>query len=279
MASAAGGGLRALRRLAAPPSASSAPQHPVLRAPSTSLPSLSLPHDRQQLGAAAASALGVDSEGALLAILSGGSASGGVDLAAREAAAASAALCAPLLAAAERGDFGPALGALQQQAAATSSLPSALATARLGGAQLTLLHYAAAAAHAPLVQALLGAGAHAGARSAQPAGLTPLHSAASAACGEPQQRALTVACLAAAGGDVNATDGEFAQTPLHLAAAKGCSSVVEALLASGARAAAVDRFGDTPAALAEDAGFPQLQALLVEWEGRQAAGEGAAGRQ
>ena len=291
---AAGGGLRALRRIAAasaPPSAQSLP--PALRQPSTAPPpSLALPQDRAHLGASTASALGVDGEGALLDVLygSGGSsgagrggsygAAGSGDPSDLKAVGAAAALCASLLASAERGDFARAQGAL---ASATPALARGIVSARLGGAQLSLLHYAAAAGQGALVQALLAAGADARAASSPPARLTPLHSAAAAAASNAASTAAftaapcaasgasssdadeargIIAALAAAGADVNAVDGEFAQAPLHLAAARGAAGAVEALLAAGARADARDRFGDTPADLAEDAGFAHLAQRL-----------------
>ena len=295
---AAGGGLRALRRIAAasaPPSAQSL--LPALRQPSTAPPpSLALPQDRAHLGASTASALGVDGEGALLDVLfgSGGSSGAGVggsygaplsgdpsDASGsggdQQAVGAAAALCASLLASAERGDFARAQGAL---ASATPALARGIVSARLGGAQFSLLHYAAAAGQGALVRALLAAGADARAASSPPARLTPLHSAAAAAAStvapssasgasssaDDEARGI-IAALAAAGADVNAVDGEFAQAPLHLAAARGAAGAVEALLAAGARADARDRFGDTPAELAEDAGFAHLAQRLKGAEG------------
>ena len=164
------------------------------------------------------------------------------------------------------------------------------------GAQLTLLHYAAAACALPLMEALLGAGASARAQAAPPSRLTPLHSAVSSARTAPAApaksssagsggdgggggsggevgafRARAVALLASAGAEVDGVDGEFSQTPLHLAAANGFSEAAEALLAAGARAATRDRFGDTPAALAEDAGHAALAARLAQAEAEQQA--------
>lgn len=212
------------------------------------------------MGAATSSALGFDAEGVLLDILEGGSSvacSGGDGGDGGVAAAAAAAL----VSAAERGDWAD----VSAQLAA-----GAPATARLGGEQRTALHYAAAAGQPDVVAALLRAGADAGARCAGVAALTPLHAAADAplAAGADdalQQRATlaaVVALLCAAGAPCDVADGEFLQAPLHLAAKRGHAGVVEELLRAGARAHGEDRFGDTPADLAEDAGWGDLAAAL-----------------
>lgn len=240
--------MRALRRLAN--SASSGAPAPLPPAAARVAPPFSA-SERAGMGAATSTVLGFDAEGVLLDILEGVNGGDVGDPAA-----------AQLVACAERGDWASVRALLSSGAA-----PSA----RLGGEQRTALHYAAAAGQPEVVVALLGAGADAGARCVGAAALTPLHAAADAqptGCGGAacaQQRAAlaaVVALLCAAGAPCNAADGEFLQVPLHLAARRGHAGAAAELLRAGALARVEDRFGDTPADLAEDAGWADLAATL-----------------
>lgn len=241
------------------------PHHPTTSSldapfrPSTAPPpSLPLPSDRVGMSQSTRSALGVDAEGALLAIFAeSGGGGGGVlnptSLGDTHVTPHPNRLA--LVMAAERGEFSALLAMLSGEERA-GLVAAGCVNARLGGAGRSALYYAAKAGEEGAVVALLGAGADPKGASAPPSLLTPLHAfAEGGGVGQPPG---IVTALCAAGGDVNARDGEFQQTPLHLAALKGGEmvgvGVVAALLACGADKGAKDRFGDTPLDLARDAG-------------------------
>ena len=107
-------------------------------------------------------------------------------------------------------------------------------TTRLGG--YTPLHLASHRGLSAAVQALLRAGANAGAMATT--GVTPLHMAAEA--GEPA----TVTALIEAGSDVDVRDGYRGRTPLMFASSAGHLHAVEILLAAGADPAATTEVVD-----------------------------------
>ncbi|GFR44765.1 hypothetical protein Agub_g6096, partial [Astrephomene gubernaculifera] len=140
-----------------------------------------------------------------------------------------------LFAAAEAGD----LAKLQQALAAGAPVDAR------NSEGCAALHLAAAAGHAPLVRALLAAGAKSERRREEDE-RTALHLAA-------EEGHLEVVCALLAGGaDVAATDIDLS-TPLHLAAHFGDAPVVEALLHAGAQPTARNHAGQTPLLVAAEA--------------------------
>ncbi len=137
--------------------------------------------------------------------------------------------------AAERGDSAMAAFLLGRKASVT-------ATTRVGA--FTPLHVAAQGGHAPVVRALLRGGADAGATTTD--GITTLHLAAMGGSAE------VIRTLAKAGAPVNATDAAWGQTPLMVAAARGRTDAVRALLALGADHAVRARTMDPLASAAMD---------------------------
>ncbi|KAI7846489.1 hypothetical protein COHA_000024 [Chlorella ohadii] len=139
----------------------------------------------------------------------------------------------------------------------------------------TALHAAAAKGHASVVAVLLAAGADVHARSAD--GMTPLHSA----CGS-RDPAACVTLLLRAGADPRAvTSKQHGRlTPLHLVAANSfeCDASAEAaLVAAGARTAALTANKETPLSLAAAHGRGPSVAFLLQqgadvnqasWDGR-----------
>jgi ankyrin repeat protein len=116
------------------------------------------------------------------------------------------------------------------------------------------LHHAAAADCAPLVTALLAAGADSGRETSSGA---PLHWAAGeGACA-------AAAALLAAGADANAVDAD-GMPPLLLAVVSGHAALVETLLSAGAdaRAAALPG-GATVLHVAADVGDARIVAALL----------------
>jgi ankyrin repeat protein len=133
----------------------------------------------------------------------------------------------------------------------------------------TPLHVAAEAGSAPVVVALLEAGADPGATTS--AGVTALHLAAMSGS------AAAVAALLDRGAAVNAREPAWSQTPLMLAAARGRTAAVKLLLERGADHAATARTFDVLAAAAQDrqarAKRNQVLAALREAEGATARAE------
>ena len=126
----------------------------------------------------------------------------------------------------------------------------------------TALHAAAAKGHASVVAVLLAAGADVHARSAD--GMTQLHSA----CGS-RDPAACVTLLLRAGADPRAvTSKQHGRlTPLHLVAANSfeCDASAEAaLVAAGARTAALTANKETPLSLAAAHGRGPSVAFLLQ---------------
>jgi uncharacterized protein len=121
----------------------------------------------------------------------------------------------------------------------------------------TPLHLAAFFGHTPTVEELLTQGADVHARSRNALANTPLHTAIAGRSGLP-----ALDLLFAHGANPNAL-AAGGLTPLHLAAARGDSSLVEALLLQGAsRGAQMENFS-TPAELAARQGHTALAARLA----------------
>ncbi len=247
----AGSGLRALRRLTAAASADTSTARaapPVFTSGSVSLAS-----DRGRTAWATTSALGVDADGSLLAAL-GVRGLGIVDSGKAAAAAAAAAA----------GDWPAVFAAIEDGADVNGAV---------GGEARTALHYASASGRPDVVHALLAAGADARACTAAPTLSTPLHSAASATPPADADADAWGAALAEiavmlidASADVAAREGDSGATALHCAAARDYQAVVSALLSAGADASLRDRFGDTAADIADDAGHAELARALANQE-------------
>ncbi len=116
------------------------------------------------------------------------------------------------------------------------------ATTRVGG--FTPLHVATEAGSAPVVQALLAGGADA--KALTTTGVSSLHLAALSG------NAVVIAALLKAGADVNAQEPGWGQTPLMLAAGRGRTGAVKALLAAGAKPTIAAKAVDIMAAAAQD---------------------------
>jgi len=225
-----------------------------------------LPSDREGIGISTSNALGIDAEGELLKIFgNGGDFVGhGDDFTLSEEEGTRWSLSSPtpplrIVQAAELGDF----EIITKQLTGVERdglIAQGCVNARLGAAQMSALHYAARKGAMSTVILLLEAGADPRAACSPPSLLTPLHAAADATLGEHSEEELegVVTALCEAGGDVNAREGEFQQTPLHLAALRGHGLVVRALLQHGADSGALDRFGDAPYDLAIDGGFKEI---------------------
>jgi ankyrin repeat protein len=116
----------------------------------------------------------------------------------------------------------------------------------------TALHIAAAAYRPDLCRRLIEGGAAVAAKTRR--GWTPLHHAADSHPNlpwwDPNRQAQTIAALADAGADPNATDGN-GTTPLHRAIRTRGAAAVAALLQAGADPAAKTRNGSTPRRLAD----------------------------
>ena len=151
--------------------------------------------------------------------------------------------------AANRGDS--ALAGVLLQARANVS-----ATTRIGG--LTPLHLAAQNASAPVVRALLRAKANP--RALTTDSTTVLHYAALGG-----DRAI-VDALIAAGAEVNAVEPAWNQTPLMLAAARGRTDAVRALLAHGADATKVAKTMDPLHSAAQDRQAKQMRNAMLAKE-------------
>ena len=119
---------------------------------------------------------------------------------------------------------------------------SVKATTRVGA--YTPLHLAAEGGHAPVVAALLKAGADPAA--ATTTGVTPLHFAALAGSAD------AVAALLDKGANVNAREPDWGHTPLMFAAARGRTEAVRVLLTRGADASVTARVQDLMALYTED---------------------------
>jgi hypothetical protein len=268
---AAGSGIRALRRLTAPVESTKsdtlAPTR-VTVAPARAGPArVILASDSASVSWATEAALGADVDGALLRALGemgDGRSSDAMGAGGGERTSAIASLAAA-------GDWGALLSLLSDDSSGRGR-PRRGVNDRVGSEARSALHYAAAAARVDVVLALLGAGADARALGAPPARRSPLHAAADAPL-EPEGgrgRDQCDACLASivsalvgAGADVHAAEGDYGSTALHLSAARGRTSVCEALIAAGASTLAVDRLGDTPGDVAADAGHDGLAPILA----------------
>lgn len=125
------------------------------------------------------------------------------------------------------------------------------------GDGFTALHFAGFFGKAEVAHILVEAGARVDASTRNEFANQPLHAAAAG-------RHLEVCrILLAAGADVNATQhGGF--TPLHEAAQHGDVELAELFLSAGADPSAGDDSGRTPAETAETAGHPDLAARIRE---------------
>jgi ankyrin repeat protein len=123
----------------------------------------------------------------------------------------------------------------------------------------TLLHEAAAAGAALLVELLLQLGADPRAKTG--GGHTPLYSLGNE-CAVPGCGRI-VRLLVEAGADVNAADGVKHCTPLHMAARRGNTEVAKALLDCGANIEARDSVGHTPLRRALNCRKPGVAELLT----------------
>ena len=121
----------------------------------------------------------------------------------------------------------------------------------------TLLHEAAAAGRAQIVELLLrlradpNAGSH-----------STLYSVANE-CHDDCEGARIVRILVAAGADVNARDLKQQTTPLHMAARRGSALIAEALIGCGALIDPRDSSGDTPLRRAVNCGRVEVAKLLL----------------
>ena len=249
---AAGSGFRALRRLAAEPIQVAVAKAVVSSAP----PRVILASDSATISWATTASLGTDGDGALLAAL--GTNGGGLNNDTSDSSLVELAAMSDwvgLLAALRRGE--------------KTALRSGV-LARVGSEARTALHYAAAAARCDVVSALILAGADVRAMGARPTRRTPLSAAADAQrpvdvypISWDEALADVVAALLRAGADVHVVEGDYGSTPLHLAARRGYKAVVTQLVQfGGADIMALDSLGDTPADVAEDAGWNDLATLL-----------------
>lgn len=126
----------------------------------------------------------------------------------------------------------------------------------IGRDGLTPLHLAAHQGYTASVRALLERGARLEARSAT--GATPLGLAAA----ECQRNAVSLLLTRNAKVDASDTSG---QTPLHRAAAKGCVPAITTLVKAGASVSAADAKGNTPLHYAAAGGHAAgLEALLTQ---------------
>ncbi len=121
----------------------------------------------------------------------------------------------------------------------------------------TALHYAAFFGKAEVARVLVDAGAGVDVYTRNEFANQPLHAAAAG-------RHLEVCrILLAAGADVNATQ-HGGYTPLHEAAQHGDVELAELFLSAGADPSARQANGQTPAEMAEAAGHPDLAARIRE---------------
>lgn len=120
----------------------------------------------------------------------------------------------------------------------------------------TPLHLAAFLGRKAAVRDLLGRGAPVDAVSRNPTGNQPLHAAL--AGGAPDE---TVSALLEHGAPVDARAGG-GHTPLHLAASRGRTAMVERLLEAGADPDARSDDGATPAEIAAERGHPEVAGRL-----------------
>lgn len=135
---------------------------------------------------------------------------------------------------------------------------------------VTVLMKACELGQIQLVEMLLQRGANIGERGRE--GRTPLHFAVDTNYGDNSD---VVQFLISQGGDANAGDIQN-RTPLHIAAMKGFTQSLKALLAAGGRAKALDKSADTPLSLATKFDRVACVQVLSEW-GKEARSEQESG--
>jgi cytohesin len=123
-------------------------------------------------------------------------------------------------------------------------------------AELTTLHWAAAAGHVAAVRYLLGPPVGADPRAARVNNFTPLHSAAM------QGHAAVCELLLGAGADVNVQTDPQGYAPLHSAAFAGHLEAIRVLLAHGAKRELLNYRGERPADTARRTGQTEAARVL-----------------
>ena len=123
----------------------------------------------------------------------------------------------------------------------------------------TLLHEAAPAGHAEVVELLLRLGADPNGEAH-----SPLYSCANGCRSHAKVASRIVMALAAAGADINAPISDNRPLPLHMAARRGSVAIAQALLDLGASVNPRDTTGDTPLRRAVNCNQLEVAALLLQ---------------